>query len=162
MRCAQPPSPNTARGSSRHAFAGMGISTIEPIFQRKASPNLHWQITAEDGCVELFNCVVALSNADETDDNAIRRVSVLNCANSGRSWTDSLWIQARGRPGGRREGEIGMRRFRSGSYLRMLSSAAERAFAALNAYFFSAIASARPSRRSSIACAASHFGRSLR
>ena len=31
---------------SRYAFEGMGMSTIEPIFQHKASPDLHWQITA--------------------------------------------------------------------------------------------------------------------
>jgi len=47
-------------------------------------------------------------------------------------------------------------------YLLRFSSAAERALAALNAYFLSAMASARPSRRSIIACADSHLGRSLR
>lgn len=30
---------------SGRAFEGMGVSTVEPIFQRKASPDLHWQIT---------------------------------------------------------------------------------------------------------------------
>jgi predicted alpha/beta superfamily hydrolase len=30
---------------SGQAFEGMGVSTIEPIFHRKASPDLHWQIT---------------------------------------------------------------------------------------------------------------------
>jgi predicted alpha/beta superfamily hydrolase len=30
---------------SGRAFEGMGVSRIEPIFQRKASPDLHWQIT---------------------------------------------------------------------------------------------------------------------
>jgi predicted alpha/beta superfamily hydrolase len=29
-----------------HAFEGMGVSTIKPIFERRASPDLHWQITA--------------------------------------------------------------------------------------------------------------------
>jgi predicted alpha/beta superfamily hydrolase len=29
-----------------HAFERMGVSTIKPIFERKASPDLHWQITA--------------------------------------------------------------------------------------------------------------------
>jgi predicted alpha/beta superfamily hydrolase len=28
-----------------HAFEGMGVSTIKPIFERRASPDLHWQIT---------------------------------------------------------------------------------------------------------------------
>ena len=31
---------------SGHAFEGMGMSTIETIFQRKAPPDLHWKITA--------------------------------------------------------------------------------------------------------------------
>jgi len=31
---------------SRHAFEGMGMSTVEPIFQHRASRDLHWQITA--------------------------------------------------------------------------------------------------------------------
>jgi predicted alpha/beta superfamily hydrolase len=31
---------------SGRAFESMGMSTIEPIFQRKSSPKLHWQITA--------------------------------------------------------------------------------------------------------------------
>jgi len=30
---------------SGRSFEGMGMSTIEPIFQRKASPDLHWRIT---------------------------------------------------------------------------------------------------------------------
>jgi predicted alpha/beta superfamily hydrolase len=30
---------------SGRAFEGMGVSTIEPIFERKASPDLRWQIT---------------------------------------------------------------------------------------------------------------------
>lgn len=34
---------------SGRSFEGMGMSTIEPIFQRKASPDLHWQITRYPG-----------------------------------------------------------------------------------------------------------------
>lgn len=34
---------------SGRSFEGMGMSTIEPIFQRKASPDLHWQITQYPG-----------------------------------------------------------------------------------------------------------------
>jgi len=33
-------------GRSGRGFEYMGLSTIEPIFKRKASPDLHWQITA--------------------------------------------------------------------------------------------------------------------
>jgi predicted alpha/beta superfamily hydrolase len=31
---------------SGQAYEGMGMSTVEPIFHRRASPDLHWQITA--------------------------------------------------------------------------------------------------------------------